>query len=340
MCLTPEAAVEHMPEPVSAVALKLALERLAASRSKREGLTADERKTSLQEELRKKLVDIEPVKSPAVQSLWTRQYSSFAMEALTIETEPGITLPVFLLTPKIGPQKRSVVIALSKGGKEGFLSLRSNEIASLLSDGVTVCLPDIRGTGELRRAYNEFRLGLTLAGSCLKETRTIFHWLGGRSDIDPNSIALWGDSFSDPNTPDFQFDQSPAQLAGPVPQHQAEPLGPLLAVLTTLYEDNVTAVVASGGLVSFISLLEDRFCHISQDVVVPGILEVTDLGEIVSLIAPRPILLEKMVDGLNKRVSLETLQKEYGTRTVNLILREDSDDPTLPAWLSKQCLEE
>lgn len=349
MCLTPAVAIEHKPEPVSSLAMELALERLAASRSKRAGLTADERKKILREELKQKLGDIEPVKSPAVRSLWIRQYSNFAMEAFTIETEPGILLPVFLLKPKIGAKHQSVVIALAEGGKENFLLSRSNEIASLISEGVAVCLPDVRGTGELSDqhsrepeamslAANELMLGGTLTGFRLKDTRTIFRWLAKRSDIDPNSIALWGDSFSEPNAPDFQFDQSPGQQAGPVAQRQAEPLGPFLAVLTALYEDNVTAVAGSGGLVSFVSVLEDRFCHIPQDIIVPGILEVTDLGEIVASIAPRPVLLAELVNGLNKKISLSTMEKEYGTKTSNLILREDAGNPSLPVWLSKQCL--
>jgi hypothetical protein len=338
-----------MPEPAASVVMELALRRLADSRSKLAGLTADERKKALREELKQKLGDIEPVNSPAVRSLWNRQCSSFKMEALAIETEPGIALPVFLLTPRIGPQRRPVVIALAEGGKERFLSSRANDIASLLTDGVTVCLPDIRGTGELSSgnsrgpgamslAANELMLGRTLTGSRLKDTRTIFNWLSGRSDTDPNSIAMWGDSFSEPNAPDFQFDQSPGQQAGPVVQHQAEPLGPFLALLTALYEDKVISVAGSGGLVSFMSVLEDRFCHIPQDVIVPGILKVTDLGDIAASIAPRPLLLEKMVGGLNRKVSLSTMEKEYGTGTSNLILLEEAGDPSLPLWLSRQCL--
>jgi hypothetical protein len=348
-CLTPAAAVEHKPEPVSSLALKLALERLAASRSKRAGLPEVQRKQVLRKELKQKLGDIEPVHSPVVSSLWTKQYPDFSMEALTIKTEPGITLPVFLLIPKTGPKRRSVVIALAEGGKENFLSSRSNEIASLIGDGVTVCLPDLRGTGELSDqeprgpeamglSANELMLGRTLVGSQLKDTRTIFRWLSGRSDTDPNHIALWGDSFSQPNAPDFQFDQSLLQVAGPVNQRQAEPLGPFLAILTALYEDHVTAVACSGGLVSFASVLEDRFCQIPQDVIVPGILEVTDLGEIVASIAPRPVLLVKPVNGLNKKVSLSAMEKEYGTGGSNVILREDAGNPSLAVWLSKQYL--
>jgi hypothetical protein len=105
-----------------------------------------------------------------------------------------------------------------------------------------------------------------------------------------------------------------------------------------LYEDQVTAVACRGGLVSFVSVLEDRFCQIPQDIIVPGILEVTDLGEIVASIAPRPVLLEKLVNGLNKKVHLSTMEKEYGTRESNVILREDAGDPSIAAWLSKQYL--
>ena len=67
-----------------------------------------------------------------------------------------------------------------------------------------------------------------------------------------------------------------------------------------LYEDSVTAIAARGGLASFLSILEDRFCHIPEDVVVPGILEVADVSDIIAAQAPRPVLLEKCVDGRNR----------------------------------------
>ena len=349
MCLTPSTSVEYKPEPVSSLVMQIALERLAASRSKRADWPATERNKILREELSQKLGDIEPVKSPAVRSLWIRQYPNFAMEAFTIATEPGILLPVFLLKPKIGAKHHSVVIALAEGGKENFLLSRSNEIALLLSEGVAVCLPDLRGIGELSgqhsrgpdamsAAANELMLGGTLTGSRLKDSRSIFRYLANRSDVDPDNIALWGDSFSEPNAPDFQFDQSLGQQDGPVNQRQAEPLGPLLAILTALYEEKVTAVAGSGGLVSFKSVLEDRFCHIPQDVIVPGILEVTDLGEIVALIAPRPVFLKDLVNGINKKVPLSVMEKEYGQKASNLLLRDEEGNPSLSAWLSMQSI--
>ncbi|MGC1243750.1 MAG: acetylxylan esterase, partial [Chryseosolibacter sp.] len=347
LCLTPAAALEFKPEPVSNLAMQLALKRLADSRARRAGLVAAERKRILRNDLEKKLGDIVPVTDPSVRALWSRQYSGFTMEASSIETEEGITLPVFLLIPKNSLKRRAAVIAVAEGGKEGFLTERADELSSLLAKGITVCLPDLRGMGELNDlnsrgprgmdlAANVLMTGSTMTGARLKDTRTVLQWLSNRSDIDTTKIGVWGDSFAEPNAPDFNLDQSPGQKAGPVAQRHAEPLGPFLALLTALYEDHVSVVAASGGLISFMSVLEDRFSHVPQDVIVPGMLTVTDLGEIASLIAPRPLLLRKMVDGRNKLVPVERMEKEYGRKKSNLILRENAgDEASLATWLLK-----
>ncbi len=349
MCLTPSLVAERTLKPASILALEIAKQRLIASKTRRSGLSADERIRSLRNDLEQKLGDIEPADSFHELNLWKRQFSNFMMEAVSIETEPGILLPVFLLTSKVGSIPRPVVIGIAGGGKEGFLSMRPNEIAVLLASGITVCLPDIRGCGELAAsksrgpgamglAANELMLGRTLVGSRLKDIRTLFRWLSNRSDIDPKAIALWGDSFSEPNITDFKFDQSPGQQPGPVQQRQAEPVGSLIAMLTALFEENVNAIACRGGLLSFSSVLEENFCHIPQDVIVPGFLEVTDLEDIVSALAPRPVLLAELVNGLNKKVPLNVMKKEYGNNVPNLTLTEKAENQFLPVWIASQCL--
>lgn len=144
---------------------------------------------------------------------------------------------------------------------------------------------------------------------------------------------MWGDSFSEANAPDFEFDQSYLQRPGPVEQRQAEPLGTFLALLTALYEEQVAAVSGRGGLISFCAVLKNRFCHIPKDVVVPGILEVTDLADIAASIAPKPILLLELVNSRNKKVLLHIIEKEYGTQTSQLMLREQPKELSLPRWL-------
>jgi dienelactone hydrolase len=349
MCLTPASVAERTLKPASVISLELVKQRLNASVTKRAELSANDRSNSLRADLRQKLGDIEPVNIPKVSNLWSRKCSNFVMEAFSVETEAGITIPVFLLTPGNSPVHRPAVIALAEGGKEGFLSERSDEIASLLSKGITVCLPDLRGDGELAcsasrgpgamgLAANELMLGRTMIGSRLKDARTVIRWLEKRPDIDPKNITLWGDSFSEPNAPDFRFDQSPGQQSGPVKQLQAEPLGPFLAILTALYEESVKAVACRGGLISFSSALEENFCHLPQDVIVPGLLEVTDIKDIIGSIAPRPVLLAELVNGLNKEVPLSMMEKEYGSQVSNLTLTEEAQNRLLSEWLAGRCM--
>jgi cephalosporin-C deacetylase-like acetyl esterase len=346
-CITAAAARAAEAEPVAEIARQLAEERLSAARAARARLTPAEAKAALRLALEKKLGDIEPIGKPLVTSLWSRRQENFRVEASSVQTEKGIVLPVFLLIPDKGPARHPVVMALAQAGKAAWLTERPTEIAALLAKGISVCLPDLRGMGELNAstsrgpgamnlAANELMLGGTMTGARLKDARTIFHWLSRRRDVDPKAIAVWGDSFSEANAPGFNFDQSPGQVSGPISQRQAEPLGPFLAQLTALYEDDVSAVACRGGLVSFLSVLDDRFSQIPQDVIVPGLLQVADLADIVSAIGPRTVLLQDLVDGRNKRVLQETIKNEYRVSSPNVTLGENTGALSPAAWLTEK----
>lgn len=348
MSLTPAVTGERNLQTASAVCLELVENRLSLSLAKRSEFQHDERAATLRDDLEQKLGDIDPEETSRVTGLWKRKFSKFTMEAFSVETDPGILLPVILLTPENASSHHPAVIGLAEGGKEKFFSFRSNEIAALLSDGITVCLPDVRGCGELAYtdsrgpgamslAATELMLGGTLTGSRLKDTRTLFRWLAGRSDIDAENIALWGDSFAEPNAPDFRFYQSPGQQQGPVPQRQSEPLGALLAILTALYEEDVKAIACSGGLISFSSVLEDNFCLVPQDVIVPGVLEIADIRDIVEVIAPRPVLLANLVDGLNQKTSIGMMEEEYGKNIQNLTITEKEENYVFSKWFASWC---
>jgi hypothetical protein len=296
MCMTPAVAAERHPQPASAVALR-AMNQLSGD---------------LRTELRRKLGDIEPLQTPSATLLWNRTASGIAVEALAIQSEPGITLPVYVLKRADAVASRMpAVVGIAHAGKAQFVSQRGNELMTLLRSGATVCLPDVRGTGELAATSSrgpgamdlvatELMLGETLPGAELRDLRTVVRYLTSRPDVDPRRIAVWGDSFAETNGSEFQFDQSEMQEPGPIAQQRAEPLGPLLALLAGLYEDRVAAVVARGGLVSFRSVLEDRFAHVPQDVIVPGILKVADIPEILEALKHRPVLVDRVVDGRNR----------------------------------------
>jgi len=337
MCMTPAVAAERQPKPASAIALQLAQPHLVGSQARTASLSG------LRMALQEKLGDIKSLPHPAVQPLWTKSDSQVTVEAFSIETDPGILLPIYLLKPANPPAKPAqLVLAIAQGGKAQFLSERGEDLITLLRNGIAVCLPDLRDSGEVAHTASrgpgamdlsetELMLGETMLGARLKDVRTVFRYLASRPDIDPAKIALWGDSVAETNPDDFVFDQSEMQESGPFAQHQAEPMGALLALLTGLYEDRVAAVAARGGLVSFLSVLEDRFCHLPQDVIVPGILEVADVAGIVAAVNSRPVLLEKFVDGRN-RIARHAPWKASS----RLVVRETEQPPGLATWLARQ----
>jgi cephalosporin-C deacetylase-like acetyl esterase len=359
MALTPKAAAERKPKSVSVLAFEIAQTHLARARASRTSLSSSDRLRSLRTSLKEKLGDIDPAPDTRERTIWTKQLSSFSVEAVSLDTAPGISVPLFLIKPNSASAKRMpVVVAFAQGGKEAFLTQRRSDISALLDKGVAVCLVDVRGTGETAPSNNsvsglensstslaatELMLGTTALGQRLKDARTVVHYLMSRDDIDSKQLLLWGDSFVATNPREGLLDQSVGQQAGPQIIHQSDPLGSLLVLLTALYEDNVRAVAARGGLVSYLSVLEDRFCYVPQDVIIPGILETADISDIVATLAPRAVLLEGFVDGRNRQLTEFELNLQlrpsFGTAQSipsRLIVRESSAPAGLATWLDGQ----
>jgi hypothetical protein len=253
-----------------------------------------------------------------------------------------------------GEARAPVVVAVSEGGKDLFLAARVQEIESLLKKGIAVCLPDVRGTGEtspdFRRdpdgeenlqANNELMLGETLLGRRLKDLRTVLSYLEGRRDLDPQRVGLWGDSFTPVNPARLMLDEQPHWQIGPEIEQQAEPLGGLLALLGATYDYRVKAIAVRRGLADYLSVLNDRFTHVPLDIIVPGILEVGDIADVASTLAPRALLVEDLVDGRNRLVPetvlqgrLEPLYKAYReTSPAALSIRSGQSTSNLVEWL-------
>ena len=130
---------------------------------------------------------------------------------------------------------------------------------------------------------------------------------------------------------------------GPDIQYQAEPLGGLLALFGAAFEDGVKAVVVRRGLTDFASILDDRFAYIPGDVIVLGILEVGDLNDVVAAMAPRPVLLQSLVDGRNRLMPDQDLRRQYSgafesyrSSPQNLAIRSEQASSRLIEWLVAQ----
>ncbi|HXX92604.1 MAG TPA: acetylxylan esterase, partial [Planctomycetota bacterium] len=231
---------------------------------------------------------VDPSAVVKVKALDPLQTGGVAVERVALEVDAGIVVPaVVLVPPRAGNPRLPVVVGVAQGGKGEFLRKRSSEIAAFLRGGAIVCLPDLRGTGETRPgsgrgrqseatdiSATELMLGRTLVGLRVRDLRSVLRYLRGRADVDPKRLALWGDSFSDPNPPDRPF-AVPLELDDA--PRLGEPLGGLVTLLGALFEDEVVAVHVRGGLSSYRSILESPFVYIPHDAIVPGALLVGDL---------------------------------------------------------------
>jgi cephalosporin-C deacetylase-like acetyl esterase len=352
--LNPAIASELGMRKIHELAREVAVSKLNAARAELRGLEPTARREWLQAKWADKLGDIEPNRRPEATSHWTKQLKTAEVEGITLEVEPGVIIPLLLLRPaKVGGGRLPVVVVVSQGGKERILAHRGSEIEALLQGGRAVCLPDVRGTGEtsyeqergLRSEENslsatEFMLGNTLLGARIKDLRTVLAYLRGRQDLDPQRIGLWGDSFVPVNPARLLLDEVPGWQIGPEIQQQAEPLGGLLAILGALYENSVRAVAVRHGLVAYLSILDDNFTYVPNDIIVPGILEVGDIADVAGALAPRPVLLEGLIDGRNRlapeatlRGRLAPLYESYRASSGRLLVRTEAGTPNLAEWL-------
>ncbi len=152
--------------------------------------------------------------------------------------EPQLAVPMLWLLPAGAKKDTPVVIAVAQGGKAGFLQHRAETIARLLQSGVAVCLPELRGTGEMRpkdagRGRTSSDTGIsatewmhrkTVLGRQVQELLLVIDALRSQG---AGPIALWGDSFAPVNAADANFavpyDAEPQPKLG-------EPMGGLVAL--------------------------------------------------------------------------------------------------------------
>jgi hypothetical protein len=331
--LTPQFRQQHTVLPVHSVLYQLGRDRSQNSRAQRK---------PLQEAWEKHLGNCGPVEAD-IKTHFTETNNGIQTERFVLTTMEGIKLPTLLLSAQ-NKMPEQLVIAMGRPGKRELLAARAQDYATLLDRGMAICLLDPRGTGETapesHRGFrgsasslsaNALMFGQTMLGAQLSDLRTLIAHLRDRFA----HIAPWGDSLAPVNAPDF-----PDPLIGEEPQpHHSEPMGGLLALYGALFEPEINAVVASGTFTGFLSLLENIFCYVPHDAIIPGALTSGDLCDIATAIAPTPLCLQNLVDGRNCPASSEDIyqtypltQKAYAKSPDNLRIDPNEKSDTV-TWL-------
>ena len=324
-CLTEAVRQELRPAGFVQLVRTHGQKRVAVARRRLETLEAVERGDRLRSDWAKLLGDVtlraEPnVKSRVVLPLAQEDKNGAKVERVVLEVEPGFIVPLLVISGS-KTAHAPVVVGLAQGGKEGFLRHRAEQLAELVDKGTIVCLPDLRGTGESKagtsrgrtsgdgnRSVNLLMFDQTMLGQRLRDLKSVLAYLRSRKDVDEKRVSLWGDSFATTNAADTDF-KIPRGVDGR--PHQPEPMGGLLSLLGGLFDDDIARVYVHGGLSGYLSVLDSPHVYIPHDVVVPGALTAGDLCDVAAALAPRPLRLENLVDGLNRRIPIETIRRTY-----------------------------
>jgi dienelactone hydrolase len=303
-CLTPEIRMA----PLWEWATRRGEEAAAQAHRKLGALGPPERRARLREEWSRLLGEVEPDPQARPQEGRSETVQGIKVERGTLPSG-ALAIPFLLLVPE-APGRHPCVVAISQEGKGALLKSRAQGMAELLRGGVAVCLADLRGTGETRPgggldrqsamtsiSSTELMLGRTLVGLRVKDLRTVIRHLRGDPRLDASRLGLWGDSLAPAHPPDRRL---AAPLDAPDLPEPSHPMGAIVSILAALFEEDVKALYARGGLASYRSVLESPFVYLPHDAVVPGAIVSGDLPEVVGALTPRAVRLDDPVDGQNR----------------------------------------
>ncbi len=215
-----------------------------------------------------------------------------AIEAIEIQTEPGVWVPAWVFVPKDSNPSKPSLLLLEPAGRstrwhEGEMYL------TLAQQGYLVCVPDLRGIGDLTPevsrgaehyarshdaeedyAWASLILGRPLLGQRVTDILAVSAALAhyGRRIV----IGAQG------------------RLTVP-------------ATIAAYLDKSIESVYLSGGLVSFHNLLEtEGYTHPFANFV-PGIMGYPDLPELLRSMAPRKVILAGVVDAAGKPMPVQSV---------------------------------
>jgi dienelactone hydrolase len=247
------------------------------------------------------------------------QCDGYRRERVEIDTEPGVTMPMYVLVPDTlraaeGLTAPAVIAAHghSSGGKlavtgvtddpavaETVRTHNYNYGESTAQHGYVVFCPDARGFGERRESFSQgadqilnsscyqlahmaLPLGMTVAGMWTWDLMRLLDYIAIRPECKERKVAAIG-------------------LSG----------GGLQTLWLAALDERVDCAIISGYFYG----VKDSLLHLSDNCAcnyVPHLWEYADMGDLGALIAPRPLLIESgLQDPLNGPRGIANVMEQY-----------------------------
>jgi dienelactone hydrolase len=228
---------------------------------------------------------------------------NITIDAIEIAVEPNIVLPAWVFAPKRHDTGKPAVILLEPAGRNGRWH-EGEMYQSLAETGAIVCVPDLRGIGDMtpefgrgaaryvrehntedEYAWASLILGRPMLGQRVTDILAILQAFRNHAGVDGRRCIL------------------AAQGKLTVP-----------ALIAAALDVKTDALYLSAGLSSFRSIVEtERYSHAFANFV-PNFLSYTDLPEIAASIAPRKIVLAGIVDGAGTTMTPAAAAAAYGNQ--------------------------
>jgi cephalosporin-C deacetylase-like acetyl esterase len=230
----------------------------------------------------------------AAKAVTTRkqEFAGYRLEAVSLESEPGIRLDGLIAIPdQAGP--RPAVVWMDALANERTAS--SPDFIRLARSGHIVMAFQPRGVlGEPPPNPNHLALGQympellraiivgkTIIGMRVDDTIRAVNWLASRPEVNPSSILLYGKG-----------------AQGMVALHAAA------------LDTRITEVVVENTLVSYRLALEAGLHKNLSEIEMPGVLNHYDVGDLLAAISPRPVSLVNPVNAMGQPVRTHIVSAE------------------------------
>ena len=227
-------------------------------------------------------LDPESVTDPIFRGRYRRD--GYAVEKYVIPGEGNLILPLLLMIPEEG-SRHPGLIYLHPDGKAAEAG-PEGEMAQLVRRGYAVLAPDLSGTGELGRVSNAIaflgvQTGRSVVGIRAADIVRCARFLQARPDVDTSELAAVG---------------------------RGTTTIPLLHAAA--FDDSLRRVVLVEPLVSYRSVVMNRFYAVTAADTVANALTAYDLPDLAASLAPRPLAMANVRNEQLEPAAAELVEEE------------------------------
>jgi dienelactone hydrolase len=240
------------------------------------------------------------------------QREGYSIEMYGLKGENQCIVPLYVFIPD-KPAKYPAIVYIHPKGKSAESS-PGGQIEELVKKGYIVAAPDVINTGETKfkfRNDNPINFGTVLIGRSIVGIQAgdivrVVNYLKSRNDVDKNKIG----------------GMAVAEMSPPL-LHAAA------------FDLSITSVALVSSLVSYKSIVLNKFYQFPFTCYVAGALTAYDLPDLIGSIAPRKVLLAEINNQSKKPASKELVDEEmafplkvYGQKNVadNLKILPNGED--------------